>query len=402
MADRPNESRGHKTPLEAARTPNLDELAKDGWVGLMDPISPGVRPGSDVAHLAILGYNPYEHYAGRGSLEAAGAGITLKPGDVAFRANFATVDENLNVLDRRAGRIKAGTKELAEALNKIEIEGVSGVSAEFHPTVEHRGVLILRGGGLSRKVTDTDPHRVGVKVLRSRPLDGSPEARRTAEALNEFTEKSYRALRDHPVNLERARRGEKPANIILSRGAGEYLKLETVQEKYGLKAAAIAAVALVRGVCRAVGMDLINVEGATGGLNTNFMAKADGAAGAIERYDFVLVHVKAPDVAAHDGDFEAKVKAIEGIDGMVGRLVEKLRLSETYIAVTADHATPITFRDHSGDPTPILIYGPEVFPSCVDKFCERAAAKGNLGRIRGMDVMPILANYLGTSGKFGY
>ena len=402
MADRPNESHGRKTPLEAARTPNLDELAKNGWVGLMDPISPGIRPGSDVAHLAILGYNPYEYYAGRGSLEAAGAGITLKPGDVAFRANFATVDENFKVLDRRAGRIKAGTKELAGALNKIKIEGVNGISVEFHPTIEHRGVLILRGGGLSRKVTDTDPHEVGAKVLKSKPLDESPEARRTAEALNEFTGKSYGALRDHPVNLERARRGEKPANIILSRGAGEYLKLETVREKYGLKAAAVAAVALVKGVCRAVGVDLINVKGATGGLNTNFMAKADGAASAIERYDFVLVHVKAPDVAAHDGNFEAKVKAIEGIDGMVGRLMEKLSLSETYITVTADHATPITFRDHSGDPTPILIYGPEVFPSGVDKFCERAAARGNLGRIRGVDVMPLLANYLGTSEKFGY
>jgi len=402
MGDRPVKEYGYKTPLEAANTPHLNKLVEEGLIGLMDPVSPGVRPGSDVAHLAILGYNPYECYAGRGSLEAAGAGITLKPGDIAFRANFATAAEDLTIIDRRAGRIKTGIKELAEALNQIKIESVNGVSVEFYPTVEHRGVLILRGEKLSRNVTDTDPHETGVKPLKSKPLDNSVEAERTAKALNEFTEKSFHVLKSHQVNLNKIKAGEKPANIILSRGAGSYFKLETLQDKYGIKAAAIAGVALVKGVCRIVGMDIINVEGATGGLNTNFNGKADEAAKAINRYDFVLLHVKATDVAGHDGNFKAKIEAIENIDKMIGRLIEQLDLNETYMAVTADHCTPVNFKDHSGDPVPILIHGPETFHSEVKKFCEKTASQGNLCRIKGIDVMAILTNYMGVSKKFGY
>jgi 2,3-bisphosphoglycerate-independent phosphoglycerate mutase len=402
MGDRPVKEYGYKTPLEAANTPNLNKLAEEGLVGLMDPISPGVRPGSDVAHLAILGYNPYECYAGRGSLEAAGAGITLKPGDIAFRANFATVTDDLTIIDRRAERIKIGTKELAEALNQIKIESVNGVSVEFYPTVEHRGVLILRGEKLSRNITDTDPHAAGVKLLKSKPLDESIEAERTAKALNEFTEKSFHTLKNHQVNLSRVKAGEKPANIILCRGAGSYFKLKTLQDKYGIKAAAIAGVALVKGVCRIVGMDIINVKGATGGLNTNFNGKADEAAKVIKQYDFVFLHIKATDVASHDGNFKAKVEAIENIDKMINRLIERLDLNETYITITADHCTPINFKDHSGDPTPILIYGPETFHSGIKKFCEKTVSQGNLCRIKGMDVMAILTNYMGASEKFGY
>ncbi|MBS7655082.1 2,3-bisphosphoglycerate-independent phosphoglycerate mutase [Candidatus Bathyarchaeota archaeon] len=402
MGDRPVKEHGYKTPLEAANTPHLDKLAEEGLIGLMDPVSPGVRPGSDVAHLAILGYNPYECYAGRGSLEAAGAGITLKPGDIAFRANFATATEDLTIVDRRAGRIKTGTKELTEALNQIKIESVNDVSIEFYPTIEHRGVLILRGEKLSRNVSDTDPHATGVKPLKSKPLDNSVEAERTAKALNEFTEKSFHMLKNHQVNLNRVKAGEKPANIILSRGAGSYFKLETLQDKYGIKTAAIAGVALVKGVCRIVGMDILNVEGATGGLNTNFNGKADEAAKAIKQYDFVLLHVKATDVAGHDGNFEAKIEAIENIDKMIDRLIKQLDLNETYITVTADHCTPVNFKDHSGDPVPILIHGPEVFHSGIKKFCEKTASQGNLCRIKGADIMAILTNYMGVSKKFGY
>ncbi len=402
MGDRPVKEHSYATPLEAANTPNLNKLAEEGLFGLMDPISPGVRPGSDVAHLAILGYNPYECYAGRGSLEAAGAGIQLKPGDIAFRANFATASEDLTIVDRRAGRIKTGTKELAEALNQIKIESVNGVSIEFYPTIEHRGVLIFRGEKLSKNVSDTDPHVVGVKPLKSKPLDDTIEAERTAKALNEFTEKSFQVLKNHKVNLDRVKAKEKPANIILVRGAGSYFKLKTLQEKYGVKTAAIAAVALVRGVCRIAGMDIIDVKGATGGLNTNFNGKADEAAKAIKNYDFVLLHVKATDVASHDGNFKAKVDAIENIDKTVGRLINQVDLNETYIAVTADHCTPISFKDHSGDPVPILIYGPETFHSGVKKFCEKTAPQGNLCRIKGVDIMAILTNYMGVSEKFGY
>jgi len=402
MGDRPVKEYDYKTPLETANTPNLNKLAEEGLVGLMDPISPGIRPGSDVAHLAILGYNPYECYAGRGSLEAAGAGIQLKPGDIAFRANFATVNEDLTIVDRRAGRIKTGIKELAEAINQIKIESVNGVSVEFYPTIEHRGVLIFRGEKLSKNVSDTDPHEIGVKPLKSKPLDDSIEAERMAKALNEFTEKSFHVLKNHQINLNRVKIGEKPANIILARGAGSYFKLKTFQEKYGIKTAAIAAVALVKGVCRIAGMEIIDVKGATGGLNTNFNGKADEAAKAIKHYDFVFLHVKATDVAGHDGNFKAKVEAIENIDKMIGRLIDQLDLNETYVTITADHCTPINFKDHSGDPVPILIHGPETFHSEIKKFCEKTASQGNLCRIKGIDIMAILTNYMGISEKFGY
>ncbi|MGC8850482.1 MAG: 2,3-bisphosphoglycerate-independent phosphoglycerate mutase, partial [Candidatus Bathyarchaeia archaeon] len=221
MGDRPNPVKGGRSPLEEAYTPNMDRLASGGLVGLIDIVSPGVRPGSDVAHLSLFGYDPYKYYTGRGGFEAAGAGLHLKPGDVALRCNYATVDGDLVIRDRRAGRIREGGRELAGALNSIKLDA-EGVKIEYYHTVEHRGVLVMRSDGrrLSTRISDTDPHQTGVKVLEAKPLEDSEEARFTAELLNEFTLKSYKILKDHPVNAERVRRGLPPANIVLSRGAG--------------------------------------------------------------------------------------------------------------------------------------------------------------------------------------
>ncbi len=402
MGDRPQKDFGNRTPLEAAYTPHLDRLAKNGWTGLMDPVSPGTPPGSDVAHFSLFGYDPYKYYTGRGGLEAAGAGIQLAPTDVAFRCNFSTVDDNFTVSDRRAGRIKDGTADLAKALNGMRLETVRDLTVEFVQTVEHRGVLVLRGSRLSRHVSDVDPHQLGVRVLESKPLENSPEAARTTNALNEFTRRSYEVLKNHPVNIERIRVGEKPANIILARGAGTFPQITPLSRLYGVRTACIAVVALVRGICKIAGMDVIDVEGATGGLNTNFMGKAEAASEALQRYDYVLLHVKATDVAGHDGNFEAKKKAIESIDRMIGRLTQAIDLSQCYVVVTADHTTSVSVRDHSGDPVPILIFGPDVLASDVTRFCERSVAHGNLGRIRGFDITPIVMNYLGKIKKFGY
>ncbi|MEM3607559.1 MAG: 2,3-bisphosphoglycerate-independent phosphoglycerate mutase [Candidatus Bathyarchaeia archaeon] len=403
MGDRPNPVKGGRSPLEEAFTPNMDRLASGGLVGLMDIVSPGVRPGSDVAHLSLFGYDPYRYYTGRGGFEAAGAGLHLKPGDVALRCNYATVDGDLVIQDRRAGRIKEGGKELAEALNSIQLDA-EDVKVEYYHTVEHRGVLVLRSEGkkLSTRISDTDPHLIGVKVLEAEPLDDSEEARFTAKLLNEFTSRSYEILKDHPVNVERIKRGLPPANIVLSRGAGSLPQVEPLDKIYHCKFAAIAAVALVKGICRVVGMDVIEVPGATGGLDTNYSAKGRAALEALEDYDFVVIHIKAADVAAHDGDFDLKVEVIQNIDRTVGEVVESVNLDSTYIALTADHATPVSIRDHMGDPVPFFIHGPGLFPSGIGKFCERSASRGNASRIRGLDLMPLLMNYTGRSEKFGF
>ncbi len=402
MADRPVQDYKFKTPLEVANTPHISRLTKAGSAGLMDPVRPGVRPGSDVAHFALLGYDPYQYYTGRGSLEAEGAGITLSLGDVAFRCNFATVDENMKVLDRRAGRIKVGTGKLAKVLNKMRLETAPDVKVRFQGTVEHRGVLVFSGGGTSRMVSDVDPHSTGVRILKSKPLDASEEAVKTAEALNEFVRRSYELLKDHPVNVERVKKGQNPANIILPRGAGTLPSIKPLPELYNVKAACIAAVAMVRGICKIAGMSLLDVKGATGGLNTDFLAKARAAVEASKENDLVFVNVKACDVASHDGDFKAKVKAIEKIDEMIGLIIDRVGLSANYFAVTCDHTTPVNVRDHTSDPVPLVIAGPDVSSSRIPKFTENHAAAGNVGRIPASSLMPILMDYLGKAEKFGY
>ena len=401
MGDRPHPGHGGKTPLEAAETPFMDRLADQGIVGFMDVISPGIPPGSDVAHLSLFGYDPYEYYTGRGGFEAVGAGLTLSPGDVAFRCNFASVKEDFTVMDRRAGRIREEAEKMVPAIREIKLD-VEGLTYEFHHTVEHRGVLVLHGDNLSRQVSDTDPHKVGERVLRSAPLEEGVAAERTAEALNQFTLKSYEVLRNHPVNLNRIKQGKPPANIILSRGAGTLPKLQPIPQKYGVKASAIAAVALVRGVCKVVGMDLIDVPSATGGLDTDYSAKAEAALRSLKENDLTILHVKATDVASHDGDFEMKRHVIEKIDDMVGTIFRNVKGSDVYVAVTADHTTPVTVRDHTGDPVPFLLWGPGTLWSGVGRFCERTARNGNAGRIRGPDLIHELMNYMGFSQKFGF
>ncbi|TMI23547.1 phosphoglycerate mutase [Candidatus Bathyarchaeota archaeon] len=341
MGDRPLIDHDYKTPLEYANTPNMDRLAKGGLVGSLDPISPGVRPGSDVANLALLGYDPARYYTGRGALEALGAGIDLRPNDVAFRVNFATVDDDFRVEDRRAGRIRKGASKLAKSVSEIKVESTTGVKTIFKPTVEHRAVLVLRGEKLSRHVTDTDPGEEGLKLVISRATDGSDEAKRTAAAVNEFVKRSHEVLRDHPLNQERANDGEKPANIILTRGAGTSPSLPS------------------------------------------------------------LVHVKAPDIAGHDADFKGKVRALEDVDGLVGHVIDEVDIGANYVALTSDHATPVGYGYHTGDPVPLVIGGPDVPASRVLKLSEASASRGNIGRIRGIDLMPVLTDLMGRSRLYG-
>ncbi|HUV85912.1 MAG TPA: 2,3-bisphosphoglycerate-independent phosphoglycerate mutase [bacterium] len=399
VADRPVGELDGKTPLEAARTPNFDRLARRGENGILDPVAPGVRPGSDTAHLALLGYDPYEYYTGRGPFEALGVGMDVRPGDVAFRCNFATVEERdgeLVVIDRRAGRITEGTAELVAPLNGVELDGVKCFIKE---STAHRAALVLRGDGLGAAVSDVDPHEEGAAVARA--AGPTPEDEKTAAVVNKFVALSYETLKGHAVNDERARRNLPPANIILPRGAGLAPHIPRVTELYDLTAAAVVEVGLIRGIARYCGLDVVPLpEAVNGGLDTDLGAFMAATAEAVGKYDLVLANVKGPDVAGHDGDAAAKVAVIERIDAAAAPLLDGLPAG-CHVAILGDHATPVAVRDHSGDPVPVLFWGPGVRTDAVETFGERPAAVGGAGRLRGRDLLPILLNLAGRAEKFG-
>ena len=398
MGDRPVMELGNRTPLEAAHTPTMDRLAREGECGLMDPIAPGIRAGSDTAHLALLGYDPYEVYTGRGPFEALGIGMEVRGGDIALRCNFSTVDENWRVIDRRAGRITQGTEQLAAVLNGVEIEGVQ---CFFKESVAHRGALVLRGEGLSARISDVDPHTEGERVAECRPLDPNDEASaRTARVVNAFVRLSYERLKDHPINRERVAQGLLPANIVLPRGAGVAPHLEPFPARHGVRAAAVVETGLIRGIARFVGMDILDAPGTTGGLDSDLMSMGRTLVQALQTYDFVLCNVKAPDLCGHDGNPVQKVEVIERMDAMLRLMLETVG-HDFYLALSADHSTPCSVRDHSGDPVPLLIWGPDLRGDEVQVFHERACMRGGLGRLRGRDLVPILTQLMGIQEKFG-
>ncbi|MHA1937070.1 MAG: 2,3-bisphosphoglycerate-independent phosphoglycerate mutase, partial [Candidatus Thorarchaeota archaeon] len=267
LGDRVVKELGDKTPLQAAKCPTFDKLTADGQTGLLNVIGPGITPGSDAAHLALFGYDPVECYAGRGPLEALGAGLTSRPGDVAFRSNFASVDNEWKVTDRRAGRefTSEEHKVLEDALSGIEIDGVK---VHFVTTVEHRGAIVLEGSGLSGKISETDPHETGAKIWKSEALEKGAE--KTAKIVNKLTQMVYDRLKDLDINEARAKRKLPPANIILLRGAGQHMEIPTLKDRYGIKSAVIAGGSLYIGAAKYVGMEHVPVEGQTGTIDTNF------------------------------------------------------------------------------------------------------------------------------------
>ena len=399
LGGRPTDYIG-KTCLEAASTPHLDELAKKGVTGLLDPIKPGVRPGSDTAHLSIFGYDPEKVYTGRGVFEALGIGMDVKKGDICFRTNFATVDENLIVLDRRAGRINEGKKELEEALQNLRCSQPN-VKVFFKTSTEHRGALILRGPELSDQITDADPHETGVKMSKAKPLTNKQSAKKTAEIVNELVEQSHRILRDLPLNKKREKMGEPPANILLFRGAAKKPDIPTLKELYGVNGVAVAAGALYMGLAKAMGLQVKQAQGTTGGADSKIINKAKLAVEELNKgVDFVFIHLKGADSCAHDHDAEAKIAFLEKIDDVIKYLLDNLSWDETHLAFTGDHTTPIVYGDHVSDPVPIVFVGPSVMPDEVKEFNEKSVLKGGLGRISGR-VVPILFGYCNWLKKFG-
>jgi len=402
MADRPVKELKGKTPLEAAHKPYLNKIAKTGICGIMDTIAPGIPPGSDTAMLALLGYDALKVYSGRGAFEAVGSGLKVLPGEVAFRCNFATVNDDMVVLDRRAGRIRnEDASKLAGSLQKAKLKKVTNVDFLFKSTLQHRAVLILRGEKLSTAVSASDPGKTGERVQTVKALDNSLAAKHTAKILNELSKVFHEVLKNHKVNKERVRKELPPANIVLFRGAGKIPKISPIPQIYGVEASCISAAPLIRGVCKTAGLNLIDVEGATGMPDTNYKGKAQAAVKALKNSDFVLLHIKATDVASHDKNPKLKVQIIEKIDAMLGYILENVDLNITYLAITADHTTSVVTGNHEGDPVPIVITGPYVRRDDIKEFGERSCAKGGLNRIKGSDLMPILMNFLRRTKKVG-
>jgi 2,3-bisphosphoglycerate-independent phosphoglycerate mutase len=397
LGDRRCKALGLRTPLQAARPCFFDKLAAEGETGLIHVVAPGLPNGSDTGHLALLGYDPHTYYTGRGPFEALGAGVELREGDVAFRCNFGTVSDDLVLIDRRAGRISsAEAKELAADLQKISVDGVEIV---FKHTVEHRGVLVLRGEGLSHKVSNVDPHGVNVKIKHAQPLEDSEAALKTANILNTFLQESRRILAKHPVNIRRREQGLPPANYVLTRGAGIAPKIPPFEQRFRLKPAVIAGGALYKGVAKALGFEVLDVEGATGTVSTNVEGKARAMVDGLKKYDFILLHYKATDVVSHDRKPLEKVAMIQRLAKALENVWDELH--DIYVAVTGDHTTPSEIGDHRGDPVPLLIWGPDVRGDNVKHFDEISCGMGGLGRIRGVDLMPILGNYAGVMEMYG-
>jgi 2,3-bisphosphoglycerate-independent phosphoglycerate mutase len=390
LGDRPVKELGNKTPLEAAKTPNLDRYAGESECGLMHTLGRGYTPGSDTAHLTIFGYDIRQHYSGRGPIEVAGIGLQLEHGDVALRGNFGTVDDDLKIIDRRAGRILV-VEPLTKALDGMKIDDVQFI---VKPGTAHRAGVVMRGKGLSDAIIDADPHKPDVPVRTVTHTEDTAEAKHTAAVLNKFLAQAYEVLKKHPFNAERIQKGELPANYLLVRGAGQYKKVPSFEERYGLSPCCIAGGGLYKGVGAFLGMKVLDVPGATGLPDTDIEAKFNTAIQSLDSFNFVFVHVKAADSLGEDGNYAGKRDFIEKID-QAASILSNLP-EDTLLIVTADHSTPCEMKAHSGDPVPVMFHNCSVRVDNVTAFNERSCAHGGLGFISGRDLMPQVLNLLGT------
>jgi 2,3-bisphosphoglycerate-independent phosphoglycerate mutase len=366
------------TELQAARTPNLDQLAEVSSCGLLDPVGPGITPGSGPAHFALFGYDPIRYNIGRGILEATGVDFPLTEKDVVARMNFATVDSQGKVTDRRAGRISTETNQRVCQKIRQGLKPGAGLEVIVETVKEHRGILVLRGDGLRGEIQDTDPEREGVPPLEAKAL--IPEAKDTASRVQNLLSQVGKILADEPK-----------ANIILLRGFAKHTCYPSMKERYGLNSLAIAAYPMYRGISRLVGMtvlsDVSNLEEEFRALEENFPG-----------YDFFFLHVKQTDSRGEDGNFDAKVKVIEEVDRYIPRV---LALKPDVLVVTGDHATPAKLASHSWHPLPVILHSKFCLVDGVKKFDEVSCIQGALGRMPSVDLMPLALANAQRLNKFG-
>jgi 2,3-bisphosphoglycerate-independent phosphoglycerate mutase len=365
-----------KSELETASLPNLHAVASRSACGLLRHVGPGITPGSGPGHMGLFGYDPLQHPVGRGVLEALGIDFHLKPGDVAARGNFCTVDAEGRITDRRAGRIATELCiELCERLRSVTVDGAEIV---IEPVKEHRFVLVLRGEGLSGRLSETDPQALGTPPLRTRALE--PSAERTAAAVNQFVERARPLLQDAA-----------PANMVLLRGFDKQPDIPLFPGTFRLRAAAVAAYPMYRGLARLVGMDVLD----TGPTFADEIATLKQH---WNNFDFFFLHYKDTDKAGEDGDFDAKVAALERFDA---RLPDVLALKPDVLAISGDHSTPSILAAHAWQPVPALVSSAYCGADHVSRFTERDCAAGALGILPAQDLMPLLMANALRLAKYG-
>jgi len=367
---------GGPTELEAARTPNLDGLAKRGVSGSMTMIAPGITPGSGPGHLGLFGYDPVRFLIGRGALEATGIGFKLEANDVAIRCNFCSLDDEGKITDRRAGRIP--TDESTAVVERLRAISIPGVEVFVEPVKEHRFVVVFRAEGLGGNVEDTDPQRTGVAPLE--PVANDEPSRRTAEVARQFVAQAREILAGQPK-----------ANGLTMRGFSTKPDLPTYEEVYGLKAAAIAVYPMYKGLAQLVGMELE-------GQPANLREEIEVLKGAWNDFDFFFVHFKYTDSRGEDGDFDAKVKMIEEFDAVVPDVVA---LNPKVLIVTGDHSTPCALKSHSWHPVPTLLVADTCRPDGCQAFSETESNRGGLGHFQAVYLMPLALAHAERLGKFG-
>lgn len=383
MADHPIEALDGKTPLEAADTPNMDRIAREGRGGLARNVPPGMPPGSDVANLSVMGYDPKKYYSGRAPLEAAAMGVALGPQDVAFRCNLVNVDlEKRMMVDYSAGHISSEEgKELIAALSKADPK------TKLYPGVSYRNLLVQEeNDGLA--AICTPPHDIS-----GQPIDEYLPKGEGSAPLREMMLASVSVLAEHPVNLHRAKEGKRPANMIWLWGQGKAPSMPRFREMWGIEGAVISAVDLLKGMGVYAGLEVIDVPGATGVLDTNYEGKVAACLDALERVDFVYLHFEAPDEMGHDGDLEKKIEAIRRFDArVVGPVLAGLEKSghEWRVLVLPDHPTPISIRTHTAEPVPFAMMGSGIEPNGMEAFSEREAARGGYGKVDGWRLMGMM------------
>jgi 2,3-bisphosphoglycerate-independent phosphoglycerate mutase len=365
-----------KTELGIAFTPNLDKLAAEGICGLSDPVGPGITPGSAPGHLALFGYDPLKYEIGRGVLEATGIDYAVKPGDVAARGNFCTVDSKGLVTDRRAGRIS--DEKCAELCRVLDGQNIDGIEVIVCPVRGHRFVAVFKGEGLFPEVSDSDPQQTGLSPLEVTAENS--EAVKTANIANKFISSARELLAE-----------QHPANMILLRGFSKEPGFPSMKDIYKLNPAAVAGYPMYRGLARLVGMDTLDTGPSIGDVFNTVKEH-------YEKYDFFFLHFKPTDAAGEDGDFDRKVKAIEEVDLALPELTS---LKPDVVVVTGDHSTPAMLKGHSWHPVPVLLSSKHCRPDNAENFSESSCVLGGLGRIRAVDIMPLaMANALKLK-KFG-
>ncbi len=375
MADRPLRELGGRTPVEAANTPNMDHITRAGVCGMAQTFFEGLPYDSSIANMSILGYDPRKYFCGRSPLEAANLGISLGGGDISLRANLITVGDG-KISDFTAGHISSSEgAELIKALN----DGLGQDGLRFYPGVSYRNILVLKSNlSPSLDFKATAPHDiVGKKCDEHRVSANSSKAKKTAELINKLVADSCEILADHPVNARRIKGGKNPANSIWLWGAGSKPSMPSFKSMYGIDGSIVSAVDLLKGIGKVIGLDVLDVEGATGYLDTNYEGKADAAVESLSTVDFSYVHVEATDESGHEGNIEHKIQAIEDVDKKVlGRILDRLD-GEYRILMMPDHPTPIEVRSHTSEPVPYVIYNSsEKGADSVKSFSEKLIREG--------------------------